>query len=862
MKFSAAKSVFATAWLASALLATSAQAQRLPSNVLPSHYTLSLTPDLKAATFAGEETIDLELAAPSNTITLNAAEISFDAVAISCAGKTIPATVAVDEKNEQATFTFAEAIPAGKATLSVRYRGILNNQLRGFYLSKTEKRNYAVTQFESTDARRAYPSFDEPALKATYDLALTIDATDTAIANTEIIADNPATPGKHTLRFATTPKMSTYLVAFLVGDFECSKGSADGVAIRVCATPDKVAYTHYGVGLTEEILHYYNNYFGLPYPIHKLDLIALPDFEAGAMENLGAITYRETDLLVDEKTASVDSRKEVALVIAHEMAHQWFGDMVTMKWWDNLWLNEGFATWMEMKSIKSLHPEWQIDQMIASNIDHTLNVDALPTTRSIRAKADTPAEINQMFDGIAYGKAGSVLQSIENYLGEETFRQGVHNYLAAHLFANATAEDFWGAQTAASGKPVDKIMESLVVQSGEPVLKFGEPAGGKLPVSQQRFFLRSSITPNPAQKWTLPVCFKVATSQQCEVLTPESKELTIPAGSFFANAGGNGYYRALYPESLYKQILANVATLSPTERISLIGNQVAAVQSNQIPVGSLLDLLTALRNDDQAEVIGASSSAISTVYRRIAETPAQHKALQAWIKHTYGPAYRRLSAPAEGDSPNLRELRATLFAILGDTAKDPEIIAQANQITDKYLTKPESVDATLAEAATSISASQGDAALFDRLQKIYESSTEPEIQELALHLLPEFEKPELLNRALAYATTAKVRNQDAVGVFGTALHASETHHEAWKFITNNWDKVIAQTTVMSGGNLVASTGSFCSAYDRNQVESFFAAHPVRSSDRALKNALESINTCIELRAAQGPKLDQWIALRK
>ena len=228
------------------------------------------------------------------------------------------------------------------------------------------------------------------------------------------------------------------------------------------------------------------------------------------MENFGAITYRETDLLIDPKTASVGAKKEVALVVAHEMAHQWFGDLVTMQWWDNIWLNEGFATWMENKAVAAMHPEWNIDQMVVADEDETLNLDAQPTTRAIRAKAETREEIEQMFDGISYGKAGDVLLTVENYLGEETFRQGVHNYLAAHQYANATAEDFWGAQTATSHKPVDKIMESLVAQPGEPLLTFGEPANGKVAVAQKRFFLSPSIQPDPEQKWTMPVCFKTA----------------------------------------------------------------------------------------------------------------------------------------------------------------------------------------------------------------------------------------------------------------------------------------------------------------------------------------------------------------
>ena len=298
----------ASAGFLSLILASArpAQAQRLPQTVLPEHYTLTLTPDLKAATFSGVESIDVVLTEPAKRIKLNAAEIDFESVTVTAGGKEQKAAVSLDKEKEQATFTFPENLPVGKATLTIRYRGILNNELRGFYLSKTALRNYAVTQFEPTDARRAFPCFDEPAFKATYDVSLVADASDTAISNGPIISDTPGPiSGKHTLNFATTPKMSTYLVAFLVGDFQCSMGESDGVSIRVCSTPGRVAFTHYGVDVAQEVLHYYNNYFGIPYPLKKLDLIALPDFEAGAIENFGAITYRETELLLDPNTASI-----------------------------------------------------------------------------------------------------------------------------------------------------------------------------------------------------------------------------------------------------------------------------------------------------------------------------------------------------------------------------------------------------------------------------------------------------------------------------------------------------------------------------------------------------------------------------
>jgi len=845
-----------------AVASLSANAQRLPDTVRPLHYSLKLTPDLKAATFTGSEIIDVTLAEPANYITLNAHDLTFQSVKIEAAGQEQTATVSLDKEKQQATFTVPSRLPAGKARISVEFTGILNGELRGFYLSKTARRNYAVTQFESTDARRAFPSFDEPAFKATFDISLVVDKGDTAISNGPIVSDTPG-PGadKHTLKFLTTPKMSTYLVAFLVGDFQCTSGEQDGVAIRTCSTPDKVALTPYAVDVAKYVLHYYNNYFGIPYPLKKLDLIGLPDFEAGAMENFGAITYRETDLLIDSKTASLSAKEEVALVIAHEMAHQWFGDLVTMQWWDNIWLNEGFATWMENKPVAAMHPEWNIDQMVAGNLDGTLNLDAQPTTRPIRARADTPAEIEQMFDGISYGKASDVLLTVENYLGEETFRKGVHAYLSAHLYGNATAEDFWNAQTATSHKPVDKIMESLVAQAGVPLLSFGQPANGKVSVSQRRFYLSPSIKPNEDQKWTLPVCFKTADQKQdCELLTPETTSLNVPhSGLFFADAGGKGYYRTAYTPADYAALASHVeSSLSPTERISLIGDEWVQVRANRATVGDFLNLVAAVKDDSNANVVSSALDGLGAIESRIACTPEEKDALRAWFRSEFGPEYAKLGPPSAGDSANTRQLRALLFATLGD-ARDRTILTQARDLSEKYLANPDSVDPDLAQTALALTARNGNAELFGKLQKISETSTNPEIQTGALHLLAMFENPELAQRALEYAVSDKVRNQDAAIQLAIALQVDKNRELAWNFIQTHWDEVKKEFTPEMGNVLVGATGAFCSASVRDQVANFFATHKVPDTDQELKHSIERINGCIELRDLQEPQLKSWLA---
>jgi aminopeptidase N/puromycin-sensitive aminopeptidase len=630
----------------------------------------------------------------------------------------------------------------------------------------------------------------------------------------------------------------------------------------VCSTPDKVSLTSYGVDVAKYVLHYYNNYFGISYPLKKLDLIALPDFEAGAMENFGAITYRENALLLDPKTASIGSKKGVASVIAHEMAHQWFGDLVTMQWWDNIWLNEGFATWMENKPLEAMHPEWTVEQSVAADVDRTLNLDSQPTTRTIRAIADTPDEINQMFDGITYNKAGAVLLTVENFLGEETFRQGVHNYLAAHIYGNATAEDFWGAQTATSHKPADKIMESLVAQPGAPILTFGEPAAGKTEVAQKRFFVSPGIRPDPAQKWTIPVCFKNgASGQDCQVLTPPATTLKVPGeGLFFANAGGKGYYRSAYPAPAYKALVAGIETvLTPPERISFLGDAWAGLRANMATAGDYLDLAAAVRTDPNASVVSTAVGGIEIIMDRVGATAEERKALAAWICSTYGPPLAKLGEPSEADSPNTRELRASLFNLVGSYGKDPAVIARAKEIAEKYIADPASVEATLGQTALVVAARNGDAALFDKLQNVYETSTNPEVQQGALRLLATFQDPALVKRGLDYAVSDKVRNQDSAIQVSIALRDISTRDQAWKYVVTNWDKVQAQLTTGSGADVVESAASFCSAQARDEVEKFFAGHKVASSSVSLKHAIERINGCIELRKLQEPNLKHWLA---
>ncbi len=853
--------------VAAALLSIATPAlvgQRLPANARPEHYTLRLTPDIDKATFSGEETIDVTLAQPADSITLNAAEIQFQSVTANTGKHELKADVSLDAGKQQATFTFPGTLPAGTVKLKIAYTGILNNELRGFYLSKAEGRRYAVTQFEPTDARRAFPSFDEPAYKATFEVTMVAPKDDMVISNTNVVSDTagPAV-GEHTVQFARTPKMSTYLVAFLVGDFKCVEGKSDGVPIRACATPERVQYAHFAVESAEYILHYYDNYFGIKYPMPKLDMIGIPDFEAGAMENFGAITYRESAMLVDEKNAPVEAKVEVASVVAHEMAHQWFGDMVTMNWWNNIWLNEGFATWMENKPLAAWKPEWHIDEQVASELNGAMNLDAQRVTRTIRAEANTPDEINEMFDGITYEKGGSILHMVEGYLGEEIFRQGVHNYLQAHMYGNATAEDFWNAQSAASKKPVDKIMASFIAEPGVPLLSFGKVANGEVPVSQSRFFLNPKNETEEAkgQVWMVPVCFKTeGTQRDCELLTSKEGTLKAPnAGLFYADGGGAGYYRSAYAPEDYAALLSHVTALTAVERINVVGDELALMRAGKSKAGDFLSLAASLKNDDSAAVTENVIGGIETLWTRVAGTEAERKQLSTWVVSTYGPRLESLGEPKDGETPEQQELRAELFGLVGGVGQDSKVIAESRQIAEQYLTEPGKVNATLGREALGVAATNGDAAFFDVVQKTAETSKDPTLASQALYELARFKDPELMRRALDYAASGKVRNQDAITLFAIALRSPNTQDNAWQYIEQNWPKVKAQFTTWAGGELVGSTAAFCTAQRGEEVKDFFTTHKVAASANALSRSQNSIHDCVDLRAEQSGNLKQWLS---
>jgi hypothetical protein len=847
--------------------APAAHAQRLPENVLPESYDLRFEPDLGKAAFSGEETIHVRLRSASSSIVLNAAEIAFTETTISSGGSTQTARVTTDEPHETATLTVPNAIPAGAADIHIRFTGILNDKLRGFYLSQTARRRYAVTQFEATDARRAFPSFDEPASKAVFRITLVVDKGDTAISNGRIVSDTPG-PGEtqHTLQFSPSPRMSSYLVAMMVGDFACIDGGADAIPIRVCAVPEKKGLLGYARLSAENILKFYDTYYAIKYPYQKLDIIAFPDFSAGAMENTAAITYRESLLTIDDATASVNAHQSVVGVLAHEMAHMWFGDLVTMKWWDDIWLNEGFATWMSSKPIAAWKPEWHQGLFEIQETNEALETDAIASVRSVRAKAETPAEIQNLFDGIAYGKAASVLRMVEAYVGPDVFRTGVNAYLQKHAYGNATAEDFWTQMKASSGKPVDTIMAGFTEQAGAPLVSvISACAGGstRVSVAQQRYVADAAkLSAGSAELWQIPLNLRAAGSRTStyRLLTGRQQAFDLPGCSpwVYVNAGGRGHFRSSYEPAALQKMSAELETsFSPEERIHFLGDTWAMVRVGRSSIGDYLNTLERMQVEDSRALVGMMLDHVGEIHDRLV-ADADRPAFERWVRTFVGPLAARLGdGPAPGESDDRRGLRGDVFRTLARYGRDPQLLLRARAIAEAYMKAPESVDAGLAGTALTVAAQNGDAALYDRYLERMKSAKTPEEYDHYLGALGAFPDPALAKRTFDYALGPGVKNQDLFVVAGPLTNYA-VQPAAWAMFKADFTAILAKAGPGLGSSFAQFAGVFCDDRLRDDSQQFFAAQNLPDTGRVLENARDAVNACIELRSLQQSNLSAYL----
>jgi aminopeptidase N len=848
------------------IVATPAGAQRLPGTVIPDHYTLWFEPDLAKETFRGRESIRVTVTEPTTSITLHAAEITFGEVTITAGGRTQTAKVTVDAKSETATLTVPDRLAEGQATIQISYNGILNDQLRGFYISKANGRKYAVSQMEATDARRAFPSFDEPIYKATYDISMTVPVGDTAISNGKVTSDTPGPqPGTHTLTFARTPKMSSYLVALITGDFVCREGASEGIPIRICSTPDKRDLTGFALEAATQQLKFYNQYFGIKYPFGKLDIIGVPDFSAGAMENIGAITFRERLLLIDPATASISARKNVAGIISHEIAHQWFGDLVTMKWWDDIWLNEGFATWMANKPLAAWKPEWRVDLDDADDTQRALSTDALKSTRAIRMKVETPDEINEVFDAIAYQKTAAVLRMIERYVGAEPFRKGVASYLKKFSYSNAAGEDFWSEVARVTGKPVDRIMRSFVDQVGAPVLTVRNSCSqnnNEISLKVGRFMGMPGASPAP-QTWTMPVCLKTASGEtKCELIDRAERTIkTAGCGPTFANAESRGYYFADYTADTVSQLAKKPGSLTPAERISLLSDEWWMVRAGRHDIDLFLDLAASMASDDTPVIVETIANRLEAISDDIADS-AERTRYQAWIRARFGPVLSALGLPGPAtDGDDRQSRRGTLLHLVGVVGNDPAVQSTAREMALRYLADPTAIPPTLATSVLQVAAVRGDATLYQRyLDRMKGPGVEPLQYYRYFNALSWFSDPALVKRTLEFATSSDVRSQDASTLIGGLLIHPWSSDQAWEFTKERWPSLLKTLNVFQAiPDLVSSFGAFCSVSRANDVKDFLAKNSVPAVTRAAQQAIERIDSCVALDMRQSKPFAAWLA---
>jgi puromycin-sensitive aminopeptidase len=849
-------------------LALVASAQRLPPGVIPEHYDLHLTPDFTTDTFAGHVSISGRLTEPTRSITLNAAEIELHETTISAGGSTQAARVTVDAGRETATLTVDRMLAAGPLTIAIRYTGLLNDKLRGFYLSRANNRKYAITQLEATDARRAFPSFDEPALKATFAISATIDAGDTAISNGRVLTDTPGPePGKHTLKFSTTKRMSPYLVALVVGDWECLSGSAEAIPVRVCGTPDRKAELAFALESAQFALRYLNNYFTIKYPFEKLDIIAAPDFAAGAMENTGAIIFRDQFLLVGKDGGSAEHLKQVSQYLAHEIAHQWFGDLVTMQWWNDIWLNEGFATWMERRPMEEWKPEWNPRFDEVHDTQGAMSLDALRATRPIRSSAETPEEISQVFDAIAYQKTAAVMRMVEGYVGASSFRDGINAYLKKFAYGSATGEGFWTTIASVTKRPVDRILSSFITQGSMPLVSVQmscSDGSTQLSLSQKPM---SSAAP-ASTTWEIPICYKSGASPSkasaspaaCVVLSERSTSARLEgcASWIFANVDGRGYYRTSYEPDGLKSLGEAVrsAQLTPVEQASLLEDVWALVQLNDTNIADFLSLAATVSTQLNAAMPTGQINFISD--RLVVD--AQRASFERWVRQTLGPALANLGWDSQaGETPGRLKIRSDVIYTLGYAGRDPEILAEARRRADSYLANGAPLNPSLAGTILNLAAINGDEEMYGKYLARMTGEGSKDEQIRFRNSLSYFSDPALRQRTLDYATAGDIRTQDAPDIISALMARPWAAQATWEHVKTNWTKLSKQLGVFQGLPIVVgSTRFFCSAESRNDVERFLKQNSIPGTERTVEQSLETIDRCIATRNQQSKGLSEFL----
>ncbi len=838
---------------------------RLPAHIVPTEYDIKLRPDLENFTFEGVETISIKVLKPTKVITLHSKELDISTASITINKDKIFAKISYNTKSETATFTFLKKLK-GKVKLTLTFKGILNDKMRGFYKSSyiynDKVNNLATTQFEATDARRAFPCFDEPAHKAVFHLSLVVPRGKSAISNTLPITREIHEAGYEILRFAPTPRMSTYLLAFIIGDFEyIEKKSNRGVIVRVHTTPGKLHQAEFALDTTVKVLEFYEKYFDIPYPLNTLDMVAIPDFQSGAMENWGAITYRESALLVDAKNSSLHNKQWVALVIAHELAHQWFGNLVTMEWWTHLWLNEGFASYIEYLAVNKLFPEWDIwTQFCTNDLGVALRLDSLANTHPIEIPVHHPDEIGEIFDEVSYSKGASVIRMLAGYLGERDFRDGLRYYLKKHSYKNTETVHLWQAFEKVSGKPVTRMMHNWTSKPGYPVVK-AEIRQNKLIFSQKRFF----SSPISAKKikdrtlWQIPLNpsriiktnFLRGLASDGEPISGFFKLQKIRTGKKFRfdnllfklNFSETGFFRTVYSRELLDEIKKQVVSgkLPSSDKLGIIRDLFASAEAGIIPTTDALEFLSAYRDEKNYTVWLEISSGLARIEQIL---PSGNHGMDKLIQELFSQLVARLGFSPKKNEPHTDTLLRSLAIARAGRAGDKNVIARARALFTSGKIPPD-----IRSAVYGIVATHGTIKEFNKLLAKYKAESLHEEKNRLGGALGDFKDPSILKQVCEFTLSKHVRPQDTVSII-SGVGGNPLGRDIWlSFVMKNWKSLVARYG--DGGHtlsrLVKAISGSAEERHFKKFKQFFAKNEAPGAKRSIEQVLERLESNIAWR---------------
>jgi len=823
---------------------------RLPRTVLPSRYAVSLAPDLENASFTGSVTISATATEAVSEVVLNAIELDVHSVTVN--GES--ATFSLNDELERLIIN--HAVSAGELTIDITFTGILNDKLRGFYRStfvdeSGTTRTIATTQMQSTDCRRAFPCFDEPEFKSTFSIDLTFNNDLLAVSNGKEIRREELPNNQVRVWFSETMTMSTYLVAFVVGPLEATAPVMVGdIPLRVIHVPGKSHLTDFGLKVGAFCIDWFQTYYGIPYPSDKCDLLALPDFAAGAMENLGCITFREVLLLVDPETSTQVEQELVAAVVAHELAHMWFGDLVTMRWWNGIWLNEAFATFMEVAATDAFAPQWKMWTSFGLDRTAAFEVDSLHSTRTVEFPVESPADADGMFDVLTYQKGGALLRMLEQYLGPDRFRAGVSHYLKTHSYGNTETGDLWDAiehvVSTDSGEnvPVRRLMDSWIWQSGYPLVS-ARIDNNELVLSQRQFTFDNN--PN-ATLWVVPIHVQIGNTITKVLLETDEVRLPLadPSAVIVVNAGGPGFYRVEYSAELMSRITGStLATLTTLERYNLVDDAWNAVVSNAMSADRFVDFARGFTEENDLAVWQAMSLALRGLGRLL--TRNEMPPFNEFVSQLVSPAYARLGeTPSENEDDLVSKLRGLLLSLLATLGND----TSAQQRCRDILFNNASTDPELVAASTTVVASTGTAADYEWFVTQFKNASTPQEKVRMLYALAEFDDAELMKKTCALAFSGDVKSQDAPFLLARCIGNKYHGSIAWAAVQENWDyanKTFPGNTIV---RMVSTMTTLNTPDLEAQVTAFFSEHPIPQATKTLEQALERQKVNVALRSRE------------